>query len=149
MTAIAFLVGCSGASPEKLAKFQSGKTTLAEVVDALGSPDRDELLPDGSRMLVYLNQSAHTKIMNFVPVGNSFAGGWSVSSAEAGLMFTPSGILRFHAWSGDDQKRMKVTGQALSPHTPKAPPAEAAPQKQDPPPVAGQGAETHQPHAAD
>lgn len=149
MMAVGILAGCSSASPEKLSQFQSGKTTVAEVIASLGSPDRDEVLPDGSRMLVYVSQSAHTKMMNFVPIGNSFAGGWDVSSAEAGLMFSPSGVLRFHAWSADGQKRMNVTGQAVSPHAPKPPAPEAMPEKQDPPPVSGQGAETHQHDSAD
>ena len=38
MAAVMVLAGCSGASPEKLAKFQSGKTTLPQVIASLGRP---------------------------------------------------------------------------------------------------------------
>ena len=148
MAAIMVLAGCAGADPEKLARFQSGKTTLGEVIASLGSPDRDETLPDGSRMLIYVEQRASPKVVNFIPGANSFAGGWNVRSAEAGLMFSPDGVLRFHAWSDNAQARMRMAGQAVSPHAAK-PAAESPPEKQDPPPVSGQGAEPSQPHSAD
>jgi hypothetical protein len=138
---MAVVAGCSGANPEKLAQLQSGKSTVAEAVALLGSPDRDEVLPDGSRMLTYVAQRSGTRAVNFVPVASHIWGGWSVKSGEAGLMFSPDGTLRFHSWSGDDRQQMRNMGQAVSPHLAKAAP-EAAPEKQDPPPVSGQGAES-------
>lgn len=118
------LAGCSGATPEKLATLQSGRTTVPEAVAALGSPDRDETLPDGSRMLTYVAQSSHTRPVNFVPAASLVWGGWDVKSGEAALMFAPDGRLRFHSWSGDDRKAIRSVGRAVSPHAPK--PAEPA-----------------------
>lgn len=116
---LAVLAGCSGASPEKLAQLQSGKSTLSEAIAILGTPDRDETLPDGSRMLTYVAQRAGTRAVNFVPVASHIWGGWDVKSGEAGLMFGPDGRLRFHSWSGDDRKQMTNRGQAISPYVEK------------------------------
>ncbi|KIL99191.1 hypothetical protein CCC_03409 [Paramagnetospirillum magnetotacticum MS-1] len=121
VAAAAVLAGCSGASPESLTQLQSGKSTLAEAVALLGSPDRDETLPDGSRMLTYVAQSSHTRPVNFIPMASHIWGGWNVKSGEAGLMFSPDGTLRFHSWSGNDYLQMRNMGQAISPYTAKAP----------------------------
>lgn len=123
MAAAAMLAGCSGASPETLSTLQSGRTTVPEAVAALGSPDRDETLPDGSRMLTYVAQSSHTRPVNFVPAANLVWGGWNVKSGEAALMFGPDGKLRFHSWSGDDRRAIRNMGKAVSPYAAK--PAEA------------------------
>jgi len=145
VAAVAMLAGCSGANPDKLAQLQSGRSTVSEAVALLGSPDRDEVLPDGSRMLTYVAQRSGTRAVNFVPVASHIWGGWDVKSGEAGLMFGPDGKLRFHSWSGDNIKQMRNVGQAVSPYTPK-PVDGAAPEKQDPPPVSGQGAESSDQH---
>lgn len=141
VAAVAMLAGCSGASPDKLDRLQSGKSTVSEAIAVLGSPDRDETLPDGSRMLTYVAQRSGTRAVNFIPVASHIWGGWDVKSGEAGLMFGPDGKLRFHSWSSDSTKQMRNIGQAVSPYTPKpAEPQDA--EKQDPPPVSGQGAES-------
>jgi hypothetical protein len=119
MAVLAMLAGCSGASPEKLAQLQSGKSTVNEAIAILGTPDRDETLPDGSRMLTYVAQRSGTRAVNFVPVASHIWGGWDVKSGEAGLMFGPDGRLRFHSWSGDDRKQMVNRGQAISPYVEK------------------------------
>ena len=119
MAVLAMLAGCSGASPEKLAQLQSGKSTVNEAIAILGTPDRDETLPDGSRMLTYVAQRSGTRAVNFIPVASHVWGGWDVKSGEAGLMFGPDGKLRFHSWSGDDRKQMVNRGQAISPYVEK------------------------------
>lgn len=136
VAAMAMLAGCAQADPGKLAQLQSGKSTVAEAVAVLGSPDRDETLPDGSRMLTYVAQRSGTRAVNFVPVASHIWGGWDVKSGEAGLMFGPDGRLRFHSWSSDSAKQMRNIGRAVSPYAGKAP------ETQDPPPVSGQGAES-------
>ncbi|WP_231848964.1 hypothetical protein [Paramagnetospirillum magneticum] len=110
------VAGCSGVDPDKLAQLRSGKSTVAEAFTLLGTPDRDETLPDGSRMLVYVAQTSHTRAVNFVPMASQVWGGWNVKSNEAGLMFSPDGTLRFHSWSAGDQPQMRNVGQAVSPY---------------------------------
>ncbi|CUW38861.1 conserved exported protein of unknown function [Magnetospirillum sp. XM-1] len=122
MAAVAVLTACSGADPDKLTQLHSGKSTVAEAIALLGSPDRDETLPDGSRMLTYVAQRSGTRAVNFVPVASHVWGGWDVKSGEAGLMFGPDGKLRFHSWSGDDRKQMRNMGQAISPYAKKTAP---------------------------
>jgi len=148
VAAVAMLAGCAGTNPEKLTQLQSGKSTVDEAMAILGRPDRDEFLPDGSRMLTYVAQRSGTRAVNFIPVASHIWGGWDVKSGEAGLMFGPDGRLRFHSWSGDSAKQMRNMGQAISPYTAK-PANGTAPEKQDPPPVSGQGVEgSGQPGAA-
>ena len=138
VAAMAMLAGCAQADPGKLAQLQSGKSTVAEAVAVLGSPDRDETLPDGSRMLTYLGSRTLPSGYNALPVAVYVWGGWHTRTDEAGLMFAPDGVLRFYSWSGDSAKQMRNIGQAVSPYAGKAP------ETQGPPPVSGQGAETLQ-----
>jgi hypothetical protein len=143
--AMVVLAGCSGANPEKLATLQSGKTTLAEAMDVLGSPDRDETFPDGSRMLTYVDQTDRPRLVNFIPLPGPAQvwGGWDVKTGVAGLMFGPDGRLRFHTWSSNGAaQRMYVAGQAKSPYAAAPVKATETPaETQDPPSVSGQGAE--------
>lgn len=122
MAALAALAACSGADPDKLGRLRSGVSTVEEAIALLGSPDRDETLPDGSRMLTYVAQSSGTRAVNFVPVASHIWGGWDVKSGTAGLMFGPDGRLRFHSWSSDSAKQMRSVGQAVSPHAVKVTP---------------------------
>ena len=123
VTMVAMLAGCSGADPDKLAQLHSGKSTVADAIAILGSPDRDETLSDGSRMLTYVAQRSGTRAVNFVPVASHVWGGWDVKSGEAGLMFGPDGRLRFHSWSADSAKQIRNVGQPVSPYAVKKAPA--------------------------
>ncbi len=124
VTMAAMLAGCSGVNPDTLAQLHSGKSTVDDAITILGSPDRDEILPDGSRMLIYVAQRSRTRAVNFVPVASHVWGGWNVKSGEAGLMFGPDGRLRFHSWSADNSKQMRNVGQAVSPYKGKTAPAD-------------------------
>ncbi len=134
---MALLCGCSGVAERDLARLQVGRTTAAEAIRMLGTPDRDEVLGDGSRMLTYIVSSAHTRPANFVPGLTYVWGGWSVTSAEAGLMFAPDGTLRFHSWSSEDQILVKAVGRDTVPAQLSDPHPEA--ENQTPPPVSGKG----------
>ncbi|MDO8605893.1 MAG: hypothetical protein Q7R40_05115 [Phaeospirillum sp.] len=145
MAAVAMLAACTHVNDEALARLRSGKTTVTEAIEALGRPDRDETLADGSRMLTYVTTQAHTRPANMVPGLTYVWGGWDVTADEAGLMFAPDGVLRFYAWSSSRQTPIKVVGRDIV--APKPP--EPATTKQDPPPVSGKGASLPDHHSAD
>lgn len=138
------LAACSGANPEKLATLRSGQSTVDDAIAVLGSPDSDETLPDGSRMLTYVGQSDRPRLTNFVLGANQIWGGWDVKTGVAALMFAPDGKLRFHTWSSNKTGtgNMAVAGNARSPYAKAPPQPDTTPaEKQDPPSVSGQGAE--------
>lgn len=134
---VAMLAACTHVDDQALARLQAGKATVAEAISTLGSPDRDETLPDGSRMLSYICSRTLPKPATALP-GLVYAwGGWDGTSDEAGLMFAPDGILRFTSWSSNTRTDIKVVGRDIV--APKAP----EPQPiitQDPPPVSEKGA---------
>lgn len=114
------LAGCAP-TPEKLSEMRSGITTAQQALAALGTPERDEVLPDGSRMMVWNAQSSHTRAVNFVPGAAQVWGGWSVREGEAAAMFDPDGKLRFHSWSGDGFRQMRNVGRTANPQPTPAP----------------------------
>jgi len=136
MTVATLMAGCSQVDDDRLAQLKSGKTTLAEATVLLGSPDRDETLPDGSRMLTYIGAHTLPNAANALPGLVYVWGGWTARTDEAGLMFSPEGILRFYAWSSNHTNRIKVVGKDNQ-----APPTISASEKQSPPPSDGKGAQ--------
>ncbi|CAA7627573.1 hypothetical protein [Magnetospirillum sp. SS-4] len=132
------LAGCAGVEEHEIAQLRVGRTTAAEAIKALGEPDRDEVLSDGSRMLTYVGSKARGKLANFLPGGVYAWGGWTVTNNEAGLMFGPDGALRFYSWSSKDQIPIRLVGRDSAPPVLSEP--EAAPGNQNPPPVSGKGA---------
>ena len=143
---VALAAACSHVDDEALAKLHAGKTTAAETIQALGSPDRDETLPDGSRMLTYLCSRTVPSPANALPGLVYVWGGWHATTDEAALMFAPDGILRFYTWSTAQRTSITVVGHDIV--TPTAAPAPEA-QKQDPPPVSERGAASPQGQSAD
>ncbi|OAN46590.1 hypothetical protein A6A04_05610 [Paramagnetospirillum marisnigri] len=135
---MAALAACSNANEETLGRLQPGRTTVEAAVAALGSPDRDEALADGSRMLTYTDVIALPRPATFAP-GLVYAwGGWKVTNNEAGLMFGPDGLLRFWSWSTNRNPSIKVVGRDVVPHPGLDP--EHDPKNQDPHPENGTGA---------
>ncbi len=136
MAAVAMVAACTHVDDAALARLRAGQTTAAEAIRALGRPDRDETLADGSRMLTYVGSRTHMKPASFAPGLVYVWGGWEATTDEAGLMFAPDGILRFYSWSSNQQTPIKVVGQDIV-----APrPPEPGPAMQDPPPVSEKGA---------
>ena len=130
---------CTHVDDAALSRLRAGKTTAAETIQALGRPDRDETLPDGSRMLTYLCSETVTTPANFVPGLVYVWGGWHATTDEAGLMFGPDGILRFYSWSSHQQTPIKVVGHdivpsASRPMTPEMPRQDLAPVPWEAPP---------------
>jgi outer membrane protein assembly factor BamE (lipoprotein component of BamABCDE complex) len=60
---------------DKLAQFEKGKTTYAEVVQQLGKPTQSTLNSDGSRRIVYTYMQSQAKAANFIPIVGAFTGG--------------------------------------------------------------------------
>ena len=70
-------------SDAQLAAFQDGKTTVAEVVAALGQPTSDVRSSDGLRVLGYGYMRAETSGAAFIPVVGAFA------ASASGLKWRP------------------------------------------------------------
>lgn len=121
ISAIVLATAACAPTPEKLSELRSGITTAEQALAALGTPERDEVLPDGSRMMVWNAQSSRTRAVNFVPGPAHVWGGWNVREGEAAAMFDPDGRLRFHSWSGDGFKQMRNVGRTANPQPPPAP----------------------------
>lgn len=116
LVGVAALVGCTTVDEQALARLQPGRTTMDQAIAALGRPERNETLPDGSRMLTYIGSHAGMRPANVLP-GLVYAwGGWDVTNTEAGLMFGPDGALRFWSWSSNRQPRIRVVGHDVAPH---------------------------------
>jgi outer membrane protein assembly factor BamE (lipoprotein component of BamABCDE complex) len=60
---------------DKLAQFQKGKTTYAEVIQQLGKPTQSTLNADGSRRIMYTYMQSQAKAANFIPIVGAFTGG--------------------------------------------------------------------------
>ena len=136
---------CTHVDEEALGRLRAGKTTAAEAIRALGSPDRDETLPDGSRMLTYMTTRTTMRPANVLP-GLVYAwGGWDATTDEAGLMFAPNGVLRFYSWSSNQRVPIKVLGHDIV--APSA--SEPMVEKQGPPPVSEKGAASPHQNSAD
>lgn len=145
MLGLMALAGCSHVDEGALNRLKAGKATVPEAIAALGRPDRDETLPDGSRMLTYIASHSTMRPANLLP-GLVYAwGGWDGTTEEAGLMFAPDGVLRFTSWSSNQRVPIRVVGRDIVPPT--AP--EPAALKQDPPPVSEKGAASPHHNPAD
>ena len=145
MLGLMALTGCTHVDDEALGRLRAGKTTVPEAIRALGRPERDETLPDGSRMLTYVATHTTMHAANLLPGLNYAWGGWDATTEEAGLMFAPDGTLRFTSWSSNKRTDIKVVGRDIvAPSTPE-PPA----QKQAPPPVSERGGASSQHNPAD
>ena len=92
------LAGCAASGvqvkEEQLAQFEAGKTTMADVVKALGQPQHQALLPDGTRMLIYSYAQVQTRPETFIPIVGAFVGGADMKTNSATLMFDRAGLLK-------------------------------------------------------
>lgn len=95
--ACVFLLGCAASGvqvkEEQLNQFEVGKATVADVVRALGQPNQNVLMSDGSRMLIYSYAEVQTRPETFIPFAGAFVGGADVRTNTAMLRFDQSGSL--------------------------------------------------------
>jgi outer membrane protein assembly factor BamE (lipoprotein component of BamABCDE complex) len=98
LAALSLLVGCASAGtqvdPAKVATFQRGHTTAAEVQAVLGPPNTSTVAPDGSIMFVYVHARSQVRAATFIPYIGPFVGGADVSSQMVSFTFSPDGVLR-------------------------------------------------------
>lgn len=95
-------------SADQVAKFKAGVTTEADVIAALGQPNRVSTLPDGSKMESYVHIASSMKAASYIPVVGIFAGGQKNSSETVTFVFTPGGILK--SISGESTNNDTNTG---------------------------------------
>lgn len=95
---VVVLSGCAASGvqvkEEQLAAFEKGKTTMQEVVAALGAPTGNTLMPDGSRMISYTYAQAQARPATFIPIVGAFVGGVDARSNSVMLTFDQQGILK-------------------------------------------------------
>jgi outer membrane protein assembly factor BamE (lipoprotein component of BamABCDE complex) len=78
---------------DKLAQFQKGKTTYAEVVQQLGKPTQSTLNSDGSRRVMYTYMQSQAKAANFIPIVGAFTGGADTENTNVTLDFDQNSVL--------------------------------------------------------
>ena len=92
------LAGCvsSGVQvkEEQLSSFEAGKTTLPQVVAALGQPTNTTVLSDGSRMLGYSYVQAQARPASFIPFIGPMVGGADAKTNTVTLSFDRGGVLK-------------------------------------------------------
>jgi len=99
VTVICGLVaGCAASGTQvkedQLQQFTIGGATTADVINVLGQPQHQALLPDGSRMLIYSYAQVQTRPETFIPFVGAFVGGADMKTNSATLMFDRSGLLK-------------------------------------------------------
>ena len=105
------LLGCASAGThvdqQTVAQFQRGKTTLSEVVAALGTPNVDIVRPDGTREIAYSYANVRTRPETFIPIVGLFAGGANSSVESYAFDFDSHSVLIGTA-RGDAQSRANM-----------------------------------------
>jgi hypothetical protein len=96
--AAVMLAGCvsSGTKVDasQMASFEKGKTTYAQVVQALGPPVSVTNTSDGTRIAVYSYVHSQARAASFIPVVGLFAGGADAQSQAVTFTFGPDGTLK-------------------------------------------------------
>jgi hypothetical protein len=94
---VAIVAGCASSGVKvtdaQLAQFTRGKTTLAEVLAALGPPTSRMRANDGSTMLQYVAAQASVRPASFIPVVGMIAGGSDIKSSVVALRFDQKDVL--------------------------------------------------------
>ncbi len=93
-----FLGACATAGTQvdqtAAAEFQQGVTTYAEVIDQLGNPQVNMMMPDGTRQVSYIFTQSQVRAATFVPVVGLFAGGADADTTTFQFIFDENGILQ-------------------------------------------------------
>jgi hypothetical protein len=78
----------------QLSQFHKGRSTEADVEAALGAPNQNMLLPDGSRMICYTYVRSTSRPENFIPYVGAFVGGMDTHSNSTCFQFADNGLLK-------------------------------------------------------
>ncbi len=92
-----FLAGCASSGtnvdPKVMASFQAGKTTKTEIITALGAPNGQATLGDGTSMITYAYVHAQANAASFIPVVGLVAGGASATTQQEAFFFDKNDVL--------------------------------------------------------
>ncbi|MCT9812413.1 hypothetical protein N0K08_17355 [Acidovorax sp. Be4] len=90
----AALAGCAAGGVKvtdgQLASFKTGETTKAQVIAAIGAPNMQMRLADGTSMVIYSHYEAKVRPETFIPFVGGFVGGSDSTSTTATLRFDAS-----------------------------------------------------------
>jgi outer membrane protein assembly factor BamE (lipoprotein component of BamABCDE complex) len=103
---IALLTGCVSAGTQvkesALEQFQKGITTRSDVEKALGPPQSNILLADGTRIIIYSGVHAQARASTFIPVVGAFVGGVDAHSSAVTFTFDKDGKLTNYSSTQSD-----------------------------------------------
>ena len=86
--------GGTKVDPGKVAQFEKGKTTYAEVIQQLGKPNQSTVNADGKRTIIYTYHQTEMSAASFIPfVGMFFAGQSESENTNTTLSFDKDLIL--------------------------------------------------------
>ncbi len=95
--AVALLAGCASAGTQvdqsKVAAFERGKTTYAQVIAQLGMPNANSVAADGSRVIVYTYTQVRTRPQSFIPIIGAFVAKADADSNVYSFTFDQRGVL--------------------------------------------------------
>jgi outer membrane protein assembly factor BamE (lipoprotein component of BamABCDE complex) len=78
---------------DKLARFEKGKTTYAEVIQQFGKPTQSTVNSDGTRTVVYTYVQSQAKAANFIPIVGAFVGGVDTENTSVMMNFDKDSVL--------------------------------------------------------
>lgn len=90
------IVGCASTGNTKLAALETtdisklfikGKTTTSEVLACLGEPSDIDFDKDGNKKWTYIHTKSTSKVINFVPIANSFVRGTDDTTKKIVIVF--------------------------------------------------------------
>lgn len=93
----AVLAGCMSVGtevdPGKVSAFERGRTTYADVVGQLGTPNADVIADDGTRAVVYSYTRAQARPASFIPIVGPLVGGADATTTGYTFKFDRNGVL--------------------------------------------------------
>jgi hypothetical protein len=78
---------------EQLSHFVKGKTTYAEVLQALGKPTHSIVNAGGGRTLVYGHAATKTNALSYIPIFGAFIGGFQSKNTAVTFFFGKDSVL--------------------------------------------------------
>lgn len=97
MASAVALSGCmaSGVQVDQkaVAKFEKGKTTIAEVEASLGAPTNSTISSDGDQTIMYNYMQMQMRPETFIPYVGAFVGGADTKNSFAMFRFDQRGVL--------------------------------------------------------